>query len=537
MVAFALVSFALVAGTLAAMLAGGGGAIAATRASDGGTLTVGAYHDDFFDSIDTNIWDGGISWSVARLVCVPLVWYPNAGGAAGQTLVPGLAAAMPKISADGRTYTFTIRAGLRFSNGAPLTAQDIKYTFYRMFKVNPGTLVTNIEGAAAVSSGKATSVSGVVADGNKLVVHLDARNGAFLEQLSQMYTCPVPNGTPAKANEKGTLPATGPYMIQSYTPNQQIVLVRNPDFDPALGPRGHADRIVFNLAVDETQALTKIKLGQLDTLVEGLPPSDALLAKSDPSLAGHVFSHGTATLIYLWMNTDVAPFNNADVRQAVNYALDRSQIVKVSGGTGAADAWTQMLPPALVGSFRPIYPLSPDLTKAKALMKASGLKLPLSTTVYTATVAGFPLAAQVVQQDLKQIGINLTIHLGSATVISAYVGVRSHHAPMGFGVWSQDYPDGGDFMQLVDPVNANDAGSHAHFHAPGIESRFAAASAQTGAAREQSYQRLADEIQRQYAPWAPLYVQAVTQATSSSVSGYQWQVAQDLPVLTGLSKR
>ncbi len=517
---------------------GGGSSGNANGASTGSvanpTVTIGVYHDDLFDSIDTNLWDATTSWSVARLTCVPLVWYPNATGSAGATLSPGLAESMPTVSADGLTYTFKIRPGLKFSNGQPLTAADIKYTFYRIFKVNPGAFLVGIAGAEAVANGKAKEVSGVVASGNTLTIHLTERNGAFLQSLSQMYTCPVPTGTSLKPVENGSLPATGPYMIQSFTPNQQLVLVRNPYFDTALGPKGVAGKFIFDLSLDETQALAKIKLGQIATTLEGLPASDGLLAKTDPTLSGHVFSNVTPTLVYMWMNNDVPPFNNAKVRQAVNYALDRNQLVKVSGGAAAAQAWQQMLPPQLSGSSEGPYGSGPNLEKAKSLISESGIKTPVSTTVWTPSIDNFPLAAQVIQQDLGAIGINLKIHVASSPVVSAYVSIRGHKAPAGFGMWTQDYPDGGDFMQLVDPRLAEGSSEHSRFAQASLIPTFKSASEAMGEARVSAYQALAREVQQNYAPWAPMYMQVVTQATAPNVTGFAWQNLVGLPLLTGV---
>ncbi|MBS1886505.1 MAG: hypothetical protein JSU06_04875 [Actinobacteria bacterium] len=501
------------------------------------TLTVGVYHEDLFESIDTNLWDSTTSWAVARLTCVPLVWYPNKSGKAGEELAPGLAEKMPTVSSDGRTYTFKIRPGLQFSNGKPLTAADVKYTFYRLYKVNPGAFLPQIEGAQAVIEGKANEVTGVEAKGNTLTIHLTEKNGAFLQSLSQMYTCPVPRGTTLKPDESGDLPASGPYMIQSYQPTQQLVLVRNPHFNPALGPRGVAGKIIFDLALDQTQALTKIKLGQLATTVESLPSSDALLARHDPTLAGHVFSNVTSTLIYMWMNNDVAPFNNVDVRKAVNYALDRNQLVKVSGGADAAQSWDQMIPPALAGSSKALYPSEPDLAKAKQLMKESGISLPVSTTIYTPDLTNLPLVAQVIQQDLEPIGIKLNVHVASTTVTSAYTSVRAHHAPAGFGAWTQDYPDGGDFMQLVDPRLITSSSDHAHFNVASMIPAFKAAEEKSGKAREVAYQELAKEVQENYAPWAPIFMQVSTQATAPNVTGFAWQGAASMPLLTSLGMK
>jgi peptide/nickel transport system substrate-binding protein len=528
---FAVALVALVASSSSAKSGG------TTSGKTGGTITVGFYHDGYWDSIDPNLWYGLSTWEVGRQVCVPLVTYPNYGGAKGSQLVPGVAAAMPTVSKDGLTYTFTIRSGLKFSNGAPLTAEDYKYTFYRMDAINPDAadIFAAIKGTDAVVSGKAKEVSGITANGDQLIFHLSQANGGFLQSLSLQFTCPVPNGTPAKRDESGKIPGNGPYMIETYNPGREIDFVRNPNFDPALGPRGNADKLVFNLALDESQALEKIKLGEIDVTADSLPPADGQQALADPSMKGHAFSNTSPTLTYMWMNNDVAPFNNAKVRQAVNYAVDRRQIAKVVGGPTAARATDQILPPALAGDAPDIYPLAPNLAKARALMKQSGIKLPVTTTLDTPSTLGTPAVAQVIQADLKQIGINLKLNVGTGTVLSAASGKRAHHRPAGFSAWTQDYPDAGDWLPLLDPRFVEGGGQKARFHVASLTPTFERIEKESGAKRALDYQHLATKLMRDYAPWVPLYDQVVTQATSSRVTGYVWQPEVGLGVLTSMS--
>jgi ABC-type transport system substrate-binding protein len=506
-------------------------------AKPGGTINIGYYHDGYWDSIDPNLAYGLSTWEILRQTCVPLVWYPNYGGAKGMNLAPGVAAAMPEVSADGLTYTFTIRPGLKFSNGAPLTAKDVKYTFYRLFKVNPDAadIFAAIKGSDKVAGGKAKEVSGITAEGDQVAFHLSQPNGGFVQSLSLQFTCPVPDGTPVKRNETGKIPGNGPYTIQSYDPGRKIVMVRNPSFDPATGPKGNADKLVFNLALDQSQALQKIKLGEIDMTVDGLPAADAQQALTDPSLKGHVSSNTSPTLSYVWLNNDVPPFNNPKVRQAINYAVDRTQIAKVVGGTTAAKATDQILPPALAGKSPTIYPTTPDLAKARQLMQESGVQTPVKTTLDAPSINSWPQVAQVIQADLKKIGIELKLNVGSATVLSAASSKRTSKRPAGFSAWTQDYPDAGDWLPLLDPRFVEQGGQKARFHEDSLTPTFKAIEQEAGAKRQADYQQLATKLMRDYAPWIPLYDQVVTQATSSRVTGFEFQPQVGLPVLTSLS--
>ena len=506
-------------------------------AKQGGTLNVGMYNGAFLDSVDPNLWYGLSTWEIGRQTCVPLVTYPNYGGAKGNTLVPAVAAALPEVSSDGLTYTVQIRPGLKFSNGAPLTANDVKYTFYRMVKINGAgaDYFSPIKGVEAALKGKAKEISGITASGDTLTFKLTHPVGGFVQLLSLQFSCPVPAGTPVKRNETGKIPSNGPYMVESYTPRRELVIVRNPNFDPATGPKGNVDKIVFNLAVDQSQALQKIKLGEIDMTFDTLPSADAQQALTDPTLKGRVFTNTPPTLTYMWMNNDVAPFDNPKVRQAVNYAIDRDQIAKVVGGSVAAKPTDQILPPSLSGGLPTIYPMASNLDKARELIKESGVKTPVNTVLDTPSDLGFPQVAQVIQADLKQIGINLRLNVGSETVLSAGSAKRKAHRPAGFSAWTQDYPDPGNWLPLLDPRFVESPGQKARFHENSLTPRFESLEQETGPKRLTDYQQLSAQLMHDYAPWVPLFDQVVTHVVSKRVSGYDWQPQAGLPILTGIS--
>src|SRR5207245_1813570 len=131
----------------------------------------------------------------------------------------------------------------------------------------------------------------------------------------------------------------------------------------------------------------------------------------DPTLKGRIFLEPTPSVTYLWMNNDVPPFNNVKVRQAVNYALNRNALLRVWGGRSQGQITDQILPPTM-GGYRDaqIYPASGDVAKAKALLKASGVKLPIKTTLRTRSDSpGFVEMAQAAQSELKDVGIDVTV--------------------------------------------------------------------------------------------------------------------------------
>ena len=214
------VKAAVAAAALAALLAACSSGSTGSSASSGGasagapkpgvasgTLT-GAMSSGAIDTMDPNRWYFAVTWGLANAMCTTLVRYADKPDAAGTQLVPGTAS-MPVISSNGLTYTFTLRPGARFSDGKPITGQDIKYTFMRLMNpaIDTGTgyYFTNVIGAPAYLAGTSTTIAGIVATTNTVTFHLTAPDGAFLYKAALPTTCPVPAGTPMKPDESGSL--------------------------------------------------------------------------------------------------------------------------------------------------------------------------------------------------------------------------------------------------------------------------------------------------------------------------------------------
>ena len=523
--------FAAVVGTLiaAAVVAAAMASHAGASRRAGGKLTILMPAGDP-DHLDPALWYTLVSWNIGFTICDTLVTYPDSAGEAGKAIVPGLAA-LPTVSADGKTYTFTLRKGIAFSNGKPITPADIKWTFIRMLTPSMASsgagFFGDIVGAGALIAGKSKTLPGIVTKGNTVAFHLVKPSGSFLKRITMRFTCPVPNGTPAKAIEDGSLPASGAYMIKSFTPSRELVLVRNPHWASAsLGKRGKVDEIDIPIGVNPQQAALKVRSGSADLWLDKLPPADATAALRDPTLKGRVFANPYAAVEYFWMNNDVPPFNNVDVRKAVNYAVDRSQMLRVWGGPSQGETTDQILPPTMP-AWRDYkaYPNTPDLAKAKALMKASGVKTPVSAVVRVRNDApGFVELAQVLQQNLKAIGINLVIKSAADAVNNGIIDNRKNHIASGINEWSQDYPDPEDFIDvLLDPRRPSFPQGRAHFAAKAMIPDYNRVDALTGHARDVAFQALDEKVMRNYAPWAPLINPIEVDLLSSRVTGFVYQ--------------
>jgi peptide/nickel transport system substrate-binding protein len=540
----AAVGVAALAALLAACSSGSTGSSAAsTGTSSGapkpgvasGTLT-GAMSSGAIDTMDPNRWYFAVTWGLANAMCTTLVRYADKPDAAGTQLVPGTAS-MPAISSNGLTYTFTLRPGARFSNGQPITGQDIKYTWMRLMNpaIDTGTgyYFTNVIGAPAYLAGTSKTLPGIVATTNTVTFHLTAPDGAFLYKAALPTTCPVPTGTTMKPQESGALEmnyASGPYKLQSYQPSRQIVMVFNKNYDQALGVRGHVAKYVFNIGVEASQAALEIQAGQLDFQTSNLATADIIRISHDASLASQVHQSPRPETTYLFLNNEVAPFNNIDVRKAVNYAIDRTAIEEQWGGPLVGSVTSQIMVPGALG-YAPYtaYPNTPNLTMAKKLMTESGVKLPINTSLRTQNDApGFMNMAQVIKANLAPIGINVTIVGSPNSVNSSYISNPASHTPMGIEPWSLDFPDAEALINTgMDPATPNAPPNLTRFGDKAFIPAFDAAAAALGTKRAQLYEQLDKNLMTQVAPYAPIFNARWYDFVSTRVGGYVYSVAMD----------
>jgi peptide/nickel transport system substrate-binding protein len=237
------------------------------------------------DYLDPGLAYLSTSWEILPAVYNGLLTYVKAAGAEGIDLIPDLAAEMPVISLDGRTYTFVVKDDVSF--GPPLNRQvraaDFKYSIERLFKLNsPGVgFYMNIEGAREMSRGEADHIRGIQVSGDSLTFHLKEPDAVFLNKLAMPFTYVVPRevaqGHPQDYSQHSV--ATGPYMVAKYVPRRRIILVRNPNYR---GQEGYADTLEIQLGANTLNAVAKIKKDQADLLLDVLPPSEIPRLKGDP---------------------------------------------------------------------------------------------------------------------------------------------------------------------------------------------------------------------------------------------------------------
>jgi YVTN family beta-propeller protein len=466
-------------------------------AGRGGTLRVEL--PPVVDFLDPALAYLGGSWQVLNPTCAKLLNYPDASGPAGRRLVPELAESLPTVSNGGRTYTFTVRRGYRFSppSGEPVTAQSMKYTIDR-------TLNPKMRSAAA---GLMPDVAGVTAAGRTLTVRLTRPSSTFLSRISLPFFCAVPLGTPIDPEGLRDVPGAGPYYVSSHPSDDEIVLRRNPNYHGPRPQRPDAIRIVIGNG--QAGAIRRVERGESDYApFVGIPSEASRLEKrygagSPAARAGRqrYFVHPAPQLDYLVFNTSRPPFSSARLRRGVNYALDRRALARSGLFDGLPGTPTDQYLSPVVPGFRDahIYPLTPDVAKARELA-GPGRR---SVVLYALGEPGHLRFAEIVKANLRQIGIDVQVKSLGDTIFSR-IARRDEPFDLAVVGWQSDFPDPVDILGQVDGRTIQPEGNinYAYFNDPHFNARLDAASALPSPARELALGRLEVRLARRAAPWA-----------------------------------
>ncbi len=485
-------------------------------------------------------------WQLYQATYDGLVTFQKVGGTPSFDVVPDLATSMPTISKNGLTYTFTLRKGIKFSNGLPVTVNDVKASFQRLFKVsnpNAGTWYNVIAGGPACVSTPATcSLSGLVVNAatNSVVFHLLHADAEFLDQLAVPFGAILPAGTPAKDQGSTPIPGTGAYKFASYNPNTSLVMTRNPYFkvwSSAAQPQGYPNTIVEDFGQTVESEVTSVENGQADWVFDPLP-SDRLQQVST-KYAKDVHVHTLTADWYLPMNMNIAPFNNLKARQAVNYAIDKNAAVTLDGGTQLATPTCTILPPNFPGHVDAcVYNkgagstyAGPDLAKAKALVKASGT-FGEKVAVVSQNDPVDANIGQYVVSVLNSIGYKATLKPLSQNIEFNYIQDTNNHVQISLTQWFQDYPAASDFINvLLSCANFHKGSTNsinmAGMCVPSIDAKMHQAETlmiSNPTAGNKLWGQLDTQIMAQQAPWVPLFNPKLVDFTSSRVGNYQFSL-------------
>jgi peptide/nickel transport system substrate-binding protein len=462
------------------------------------------------DTMDPAIANTQASWSLLDLTCARLMTYPDKPAQQAYRLVPEVAAAPPKISRDGKTYTFTLKRGFRFNDGRPVDARAFAHGINRTLAPDLRSLGTRymeeIVGARALQAGRATKASGVVADGYRLVIRLTRPVGDFPARTSMPFFSAVPPNLPADPEGRGAFAGSGPYYVSEYRPGQRVTIKRNRFYS---GKRPHhVDGFSADLTGSSPQdVLDRIEDGRADWGIIPPPlyfaPERGLVRKYGINKSQFYVRPGF-TLRAFMLNTSSPLFrDNVPLRRAINFAVDRL------GFPGATDpgarATDQFLAPTLPG-FRDakIYPLrGPDLAKARAL--ARGHLRSGKATLYVSDLPLTLAVGQVLKKNLAEIGLEVQVKGIPQPAYDARINTPGEPFDMAFFVTpSVDFYDPYAFLNLYFESRFIGRTNSSNLRSPTYTRRLRAAARLRGNARLKAYGRLDAPLMRDVAPVVPL---------------------------------
>ncbi|HVZ33853.1 MAG TPA: ABC transporter substrate-binding protein, partial [Polyangiaceae bacterium] len=439
-------------------------------------------------------------------------------------LVPSIAAALPEISEDGRTFTIPIRRGVRFHNGRALNAEDVVWSLERMLQPDlhsPGApYYRAIEGFADFQAKRTPHLRGLRAlDEHTVRIALERPDQSFVYTLAMRFAAPVPREEVERGRDMRRRPiGTGPFRLVSWDPGVRLVLERHRQY--RVPGRPYLERVVFEEAVKRDTAFMRFRNGEGD-LAPRMTPADAMLVKSAPWRAYSALSP-QADVYALFMNVGLAPFDNVHVRRAVAAAIDRERWSRARNGFIRPAG--QIVPPKVAG-YDPKLPHLQhfDLAKAREEMRLAGFPhgLPDPVTLWVSDSPTGRIYGELAQADLAKIGVELLLKPVSFPVYLEETG-KPKTAQMLVGGWVLDFPDASNVLNLVSSASLaqQESMNRSFFADPGLDALLERALVERDPQRRAAMYREANDFVADQAPWAILCNQQVPQAWQPYVRGY-----------------
>jgi peptide/nickel transport system substrate-binding protein len=461
-----------------------------TSSAKGGELKI--LSTDDFDYLDPARTYYAFGFNFQRLLTRSLTNYKSVPGPEGTELVGDLAEA-PATSTDGRTWTYKLRAGLKFQDGTPVTSKDVKYGIERVFAtdvINGGPTyfidylqtTPEYQGPYKDTSPDKLGLKSIeTPDDSTITFKLNKAFGDWNSVMALPGASPVQQKIDQARATGGdrynfNVQATGPYKIAKYEPNKSLRLVRNDQWSQDTDPFRKAlpDTITVTIGNSSDDIDQRIISNQADYDLSGTGVQVATQARvlREPALKARSNNPVTGFVRYLTIQTKVPPFDNIECRKAVAYAFNKNSNQRARGGpTGAGQIATTFLPPTIPGYVKfDVYPSGPDNTgdvaKAKEALTKCGQPNGFSTKLAFQNRGRGPQEAAAIQEALSRVGIRVQVQpAAAATYYSQYIGSPANVKRNGLGLalaaWGADWP--GPFTMfylLFDGNQISDPGNH-----------------------------------------------------------------------------
>lgn len=450
-------------------------------------------------------------------------------------LTPSLALSLPESSADGRTFIVRLRRGVRFHNGRELKAHDVVWSFERMLHpdlFSPGApYYQALEGFEEFQKKKTDHVRGVRAlDDYTVQFSLTRPDQSFVHTLAMRFAAPVPKEAVLAAGKdfKRKPVGTGAFRMVSWDRGVRVVLERNPSYYVPGHP--YVDGVVFEEGLKRDTAFLRFRNGEVD-IMPRISPADRLELKKE-GWKPYMATAAKADVFALFMNTELAPFDNVHVRRAVAFAIDRERWARARNFDIKP---TGQILPSVIPGYDPNLPHRQrfDLARAREELRLAGFPdgLPEDVTLWISDSPTGRIYGELAQADLAKIGIKLRLKPVSFPVYLEETG-KPKTAQMAAGGWSMDFPDASNFLSLVSSTTKaeRDSSNRSFYSHPYLDDLLARAIVERDPEKRVAMYREANDFVADQAPWAIFCNSQGAQAWQPYVKGYKPHPVYEMPI-------
>ncbi len=436
------------------------------------------------------------------------------------TVVPDLATTTGAVSDNGKTWTYTLKDGLKFADGSAITSADIKYGVERTFAAalsgglgyHKNLLVGGRTYKGPYSGKDLASIQ--TPDAKTIVFHLTSSYGDWPWIVSMPPFTPVPKATDIKPAQYGQNPAaSGPYEVKSYKQGTSLVLDRNPNWGQDDVRTAGPESITFSLGQDESITAKRLIADSGDDKdafgATFVPPAQLAELAGNPTAKQRLVTSDPGALAYLAMNTRQGALKDVRVRQAINYAVDKKSYLLASGGDISGSYASTLITPGIPGRVEyDLYKADPtgDVAKSKDLLKQAGHTSGLNLVLLVQNDATSLGQAQAIQEGLKRVGITVKLKPEDANAYYNDVTANKVTFDLTLGSWQPDFPSANGNIQPLFDSSQIGGGAYnlSRYSNPAVDKLIAQATASTDPTAAQAIWAQADKKIMGDAPIVPL---------------------------------
>lgn len=488
---------------LSAALAGCGSAKESSKSSgdskeSGGTLIYGRGADS--TALDPAITTEGESFIVTEQIFETLVNYKE-----DNTEIEAGLAETWDVSEDGLTYTFHLRDGIKFHDDTEFNAEAVVKNFQRWAKSKDEAKFAYYASMFGGFEGDEGHVIKEVKaqDEHTVVFTLNRQQAPFLKNLAMsMFAIASPEALEKHGDDFTKNPVgTGPFVFKSWKPGDMIEVVKNEDYWQDGLPK--LDGVKYKVIKDNSARLNSLIKGEID-LMDGLNPSDLGQVEGDSKL--QLFERPSMNVGYLGFNTEKAPFDKKEVRQAISHLINKEELIK-NFYEGTAEPAKNPMPPSVSGYNDDIVDYEYNVDKAKELLKAAGLEKGFEMDLWAMPVARPYMpdgqkVAVAIQAALKE--VNITANIVTFDWGTYIEKVQAGEAPVYMLGWNGDNGDADNFIYTL--LDKDNIGSNNYSRYSNDELHDILIQAQSNPNEEERIElyKKAQEIIHEEAPWVPI---------------------------------